>query len=147
MKTAFDLSDKPMLQQLVTITGVANTAGKYPFPRQPNMQDRPGEDAILKFAEVFYSTEVPEDTLGNPILNEADLNAGYLVLKVEQEEKLQQFPLYGLNAQHYNGRIRPINLKNVQWEQSYIQWPDATVLPAAPGETFMLNVFFEPVPK
>lgn len=147
MYTAFDLSNAPILQQLVTITNVQNTAAKYFFPRQPNLQDRTGEDAIVKFIEVFNSTEVPRDTLANPVLNEADLNAGFLVLKVNNEEKLQYFPLYGLNAQNYSGRIRPINLKNIQWEQSYIEWPDVSVLPASPGETFMMNVIFEPVPK
>lgn len=147
MNTAYSLDLTGMLQQLVTINTVINTKNQYMFTRQPNMQDRPDQDFILRYAEVFNSNQIAKDLNGQALLNEAAITSGYLVLKENNSETFQYFPLYCLNAAaYYSGRIRPINMRNVQWEQSYIQFPDLAALPGA-VQTFLLSVFFEPIPK
>jgi len=126
-----------LLFQLIEVQ-VNLSASQWKFPRVPNLQpvDR-NVKAESHFMEIVGATQLATSSTNVGLLTNAVLNKGYITLKVDNTDKVQGAPVYDYNPANYSGRVRPLGLRNIDWQNSFVNWPDATILPAVGAELIL----------
>lgn len=127
--------------QEVVLT-ITDTKNDHYFGRISNLQDRGSRNVLIRSIEIKDGIEVPYSSSRDVISDNSVYNNGFLVLKVAGEDKLNYIPLRDLDPAQNNGRVRGFLYANVDWERSYVRFPDETVVPAGP-QALLFSVFYD----
>jgi hypothetical protein len=137
--------------ELVEMQVAASSGTRVMFQDVPQLRGGNGSaDVIVEHLEAFSIQAVSSSPLGNTMISIADFKKAFLVLVVAGKEKIKQFPLPALNriipdgttAANFVPAVRDladVELKNVEWSKSYVQFASA---PAATAFSILLGVHY-----
>lgn len=125
-------------QEFVSVQ-VRTSVEQTQFSEQPNLQ-RYNSDIQIKCIETYSADVLPTDPNEFDVVSAAAVKGSFLVLKIQNQEMWNSYPLVSLAPEFNNGLIREVDLLNVDWNQSYVETPDPTLFSA--DQVFVFNVSY-----